>query len=101
MSFPENTFPESDTEAGLLILNKTQNILPLDLIPVLNILEEGRKIAGKGTPSYGGLAPRSQVSMKLLPPQTSALSFYVLFRILLEDMSDMILGTKILKISAY
>lgn len=36
-----------------------------------------------------------------LPPQTSALSLYVLFRILLEYMSTVILGTKILKISAY
>lgn len=47
-SFPENIFPESNTEAGLLILNNIQNILTLDLIPVLNIQEEGSKIGSLG-----------------------------------------------------
>lgn len=42
--FPENTFPESNPAVGLLILKKTQNILTLDLIPVLSIQEKGSKI---------------------------------------------------------
>lgn len=34
-SFPENIFPESNTEARLLALNKMQNIMTLDEIPDL------------------------------------------------------------------
>lgn len=41
-SFPENIFPESNTEARLLALNKMQNIMTLDEIPDLG----GRSQAG-------------------------------------------------------
>lgn len=97
-NFPENIFPENNTEAGLLILNKIQNILTLDLIPVLNIQEEGSKIGSLGAACW----PWPQITgVSEVASSFDICPFFAFFKILLEHESNVILGTKISKIFLY